>query len=297
MIDYKELSPLFALAGGSVIVLMVGLLGSRFARAVIVPVLTRGGAPHRHRPHHLDLGAGQPRPDPRGRAGRGHARARHVDALLRGGPRDHRAVAALAGHRAGRPRRVPLAAARVDRGHGRAGRGGEPDDAVHRVRAALDPALRPVRDAPAPAHLARGRAEVPGGGIGGLGHAAVRPGAGLRRHRGAGVRRDRDGARQRRRERVGPAAAHRRRALRDRPRVQGVGGALPPVDAGRLPGRPHADHDLHGRGHQGGRVRGVHPSLRPRVRARPARLGPGARRARRGDHRDRQRRARSRSAR
>jgi hypothetical protein len=39
-IDYKELSPLLALAGGSVIVLMVGLLGSRFVRTVIVPVLT-----------------------------------------------------------------------------------------------------------------------------------------------------------------------------------------------------------------------------------------------------------------
>ena len=32
-IDYKELSPLFALAGGSVIVLMVGLLSSRFVRS------------------------------------------------------------------------------------------------------------------------------------------------------------------------------------------------------------------------------------------------------------------------
>ena len=39
-IDYKELSPLFALAGGSVIVLMVGLLSSRFVRSVVVPVLT-----------------------------------------------------------------------------------------------------------------------------------------------------------------------------------------------------------------------------------------------------------------
>jgi NADH-quinone oxidoreductase subunit N len=39
-IDYKELSPLFALAGGSVIVLMVGLLSSRFVRAVVVPLLT-----------------------------------------------------------------------------------------------------------------------------------------------------------------------------------------------------------------------------------------------------------------
>ena len=38
-IDYKELSPLFALAGGSVIVLMVGLLRSRLVRYVVVPVL------------------------------------------------------------------------------------------------------------------------------------------------------------------------------------------------------------------------------------------------------------------
>jgi NADH-quinone oxidoreductase subunit N len=39
-IDYRELSPLFALVGGSVIVLMVGLLSSRVVRTVIVPVLT-----------------------------------------------------------------------------------------------------------------------------------------------------------------------------------------------------------------------------------------------------------------
>ena len=40
VIDYKELSPLFALAGGSVIVLMVGLFRSVFVRSVVVPVLT-----------------------------------------------------------------------------------------------------------------------------------------------------------------------------------------------------------------------------------------------------------------
>ena len=38
-IDYKELSPLFALAGGAVIVLMVGLLSSRFVRTILVPIL------------------------------------------------------------------------------------------------------------------------------------------------------------------------------------------------------------------------------------------------------------------
>jgi hypothetical protein len=40
VIDYKELSPLFALAGGSVIVLMVGLFRSVVVRRVWVPVLT-----------------------------------------------------------------------------------------------------------------------------------------------------------------------------------------------------------------------------------------------------------------
>ena len=39
-IDYDQLSPLFALAGGSVIVLMVGLLRSFFVRRTIVPALT-----------------------------------------------------------------------------------------------------------------------------------------------------------------------------------------------------------------------------------------------------------------
>jgi NADH-quinone oxidoreductase subunit N len=40
VIDYKELSPLFALAGGSVVVLMVGLLRSPLVRTVVVPALT-----------------------------------------------------------------------------------------------------------------------------------------------------------------------------------------------------------------------------------------------------------------
>jgi NADH-quinone oxidoreductase subunit N len=39
-IDYKALSPLMAVLGGSLVVLMIGLLRSRFARQVLVPVLT-----------------------------------------------------------------------------------------------------------------------------------------------------------------------------------------------------------------------------------------------------------------
>jgi NADH-quinone oxidoreductase subunit N len=38
-IDYEALSPLFALAGGSIVVLMVGLLRARFVRHVLVPAL------------------------------------------------------------------------------------------------------------------------------------------------------------------------------------------------------------------------------------------------------------------
>lgn len=39
-IDYKGLAPIFATAGGSIVVLMVGLLRARFARHVLVPLLT-----------------------------------------------------------------------------------------------------------------------------------------------------------------------------------------------------------------------------------------------------------------
>jgi len=39
VIDYKALSPLFAVLGGAIVVLMVGLLRARVARAVVVPAL------------------------------------------------------------------------------------------------------------------------------------------------------------------------------------------------------------------------------------------------------------------
>ena len=40
-IAYRELSPLLALVGGAVVVLMVGLLRSSFARLTLVPVAHR----------------------------------------------------------------------------------------------------------------------------------------------------------------------------------------------------------------------------------------------------------------
>ena len=40
IIDYKELSPLMATVGGSIVVLMVGLLRGRFVQHIAVPALT-----------------------------------------------------------------------------------------------------------------------------------------------------------------------------------------------------------------------------------------------------------------
>ena len=59
-----------------------------------------------------------------------------------------------------------------------------------------------------------------------------------------------------------PAVPHLARADRHRPRVQGVGRAVPPVDAGRLRGRPDADHRVHGGGDEGGGVRGPAAAVR-----------------------------------
>ena len=87
-----------------------------------------------------------------------------------------------------------------------------------------------------------------------------------------------------------PAAPNRHRAGRHRARVQGLGRAVPPVDARRVRGRADADHHVHGGRHQGGRVRRDAEVLRPGGRAGAAGLGPGVRGACDGDDRDRQRR-------
>ena len=185
----------------------------------------------------------------------------------------HRAALAARGGRARRRLgRVLRPAARVDHGHGRARAGREPDHAVRRARAAVDPALRAVRERGTPRDLARGRAQVPGDRLGRLGDAALRAGADLRRDRPDRLRRDR------RRDRGHglarrPAAAHGHRPGGHRPRLQGVGRAVPPVDAGRLPGRPDPDHELHGGGHQGRCVRGDPATLRPRAGGRPSSTG------------------------
>ena len=127
-----------------------------------------------------------------------------------------------------------------------------------------------------PRGLARVRAEVPGHRLGRLGDARLRAGAGLRRHRPDRLRADRPGdlagqAGRRRARR--PDAADRPRAGDRRVRVQGLGGAVPPVDPGRLRGRPDADHRVHGDRHQGGGARRLPALLRRRRDRRPETRG------------------------
>ena len=68
-------------------------------------------------------------------------------------------------------------------------------------------------------------------------------------------------------------AAGRVRAAARRPRVQGGGGAVPHVDARRLPGRAHAGHRVHGVGHEGRRVRRAAARVHGRVPAVPRPTG------------------------
>ena len=63
------------------------------------------------------------------------------------------------------------------------------------------------------------------------------------------------------------------RADRRRPRLQGVGRAVPPVDARRLRGRADAGHRVHGGGDEGGGVRRAAAPLRRRADRRGGRRG------------------------
>ena len=62
-------------------------------------------------------------------------------------------------------------------------------------------------------------------------------------------------------------------AARRRPRLQGVGRAVPPVDARRLRGRADAGHGVHGGGDEGRRARRVPALLRRRADRRAATTG------------------------
>ena len=118
---------------------------------------------------------------------------------------------------------------------------------------------------PAPAELAGSRHQVLRARRVLVGDLPVRHRARLRRHRHHVAHR------HRRRSsaptpcsRPGTLLAGHRAAAR-RARLQGRGGAVPHVDARRVPGRAHAGHRVHGVGHQGRRVRRAAADLRRRV--------------------------------
>ena len=287
-IEFGGLSPLIALLGGAVIVLLFGLIGSRWVRSQLVPALTllapwRGTGPD-------DLAVGLVQVDRLG-----GPEDRHPLAAAEPDPdrrrRLHGAVGlALAGGPRSRPWRVPRPPSDLDRRHVAAGGRTEHRRPVHRPGAPVDPPLCALRDRDAPRALARVGAEVPDRRLGRLGHAALRPGHDLRRDRHDRLHGHRTCALlQRPGQR--PADAHGDRPLRRGAGLQGLCGSLPPVDAGRLRGRPHARHGLHGRHHQGRGPGGLPALLRRRPDRSPGQLGPG-RRGTCGDHdHRRQRRA------
>ena len=162
-------------------------------------------------------------------------------------------------------RGLPVHAVRARR-HDDLRRGERPADDVHRARGAQPAAVPDVRAGPAAAAaVAGGGGQVlPARGVR-VGVLPLRPRAALRL-RGLGAahrhRRGLGGLGP-----VGLAAVRRARAARRRPAVQGLGGPVPHLDPGRLPGRADARHRVHGRLHEG---RGL--------RRDPARAAGGVRR-------------------
>ena len=160
---------------------------------------------------------------------------------------------------------------------------------LRRARAALDPALRPLRLGAAPRAVARVRAQVPDHRLARLGDAALRARLRLRRLRVDRLRR--------------ASATAIGGSVLDDPllligialaatglALQALDRALPPVDARRLPGRADPGDRVHGGGDEGGGV--LRPGALLRGRARPGRrrLAAGAGGARGGLDRGRQRR-------
>ncbi len=225
------------------IVLLVGLLGSRWVRTQLVPALSLAGARRGARAD--DLAVERRKVDRLGSAAHRRPVARaEPDPDRRRGLHGAAGVA-LAGRARSGARRVPRAAADLDRRHVGARQRAEHGRAVRRPRAPVDPAVRAVRDRTAPRALAGVGAEVPDRRLGRLGHAAVRPSADLRRDRLDRLHGDRERAVERQPGHR-PADADRHRAVRRGPVLQGFGGAVSPVDAGRLRGRAHAGDGLHG---------------------------------------------------
>ena len=119
--------------------------------------------------------------------------------------------------------------AALDARHDGADLGRRPDHALSRARADDPGALRGRGQQPRQCQIDRSRAEVFRAGRAVVGHAAVRRLAGLRLHRHGQLRRHRRRRQDRQhRHRVRPGVPARRAVL------QGLGGAVPHVDARRL---------------------------------------------------------------
>ena len=254
---------------------MVGLFRGRFVQRVLVPLLTAVSLLAAIGLTIWIWEPGRRRADHRGRADGGHARARpRRCSCLRRRARLPCCCRCASRRRArGRRRRVLLAAARLDRRHGRAG--GRRD----LITLFVGIELLSIPLYVLCATELRRRTSLEAGlkylVIGSVGSATLLYGLALIYGATGATEFDAisDGDRARRGQPDRPAAADRHRADRHRARLQGVGGAVPPVDARRLPGRAHADHHLHGGGHQGGGVRRDPAAVRPRARARRSSSG------------------------
>ena len=143
-------------------------------------------------------------------------------------------------------RRVLRAAGDRRRRHVLPAPGAQPDDALPRARVVLDRALHHLRDRHGARDVARVGAQVPRDRLVRLGRAALRLRARLRRDGRDRLRAHRRGRRPARR-----AAARRAGDDPRRPRLQGVGRSVPPVDSRRLRGRAYACDGVHVRRDEG----------------------------------------------
>ena len=143
-IDWAGLSPLLAVFGGALLVLGAGLLRARFVRETLVPLLLDRRARRVHRAVDLAVGRGH-------RPHLGRDARRHAGDVPRTCSSAWPASSTVLlswrarGAAGDRARRVLRTAAVLGRRHGRARRGAEHGDALPRVRAPVDPAVRAVR--------------------------------------------------------------------------------------------------------------------------------------------------------
>ena len=177
-IDYAGISPLIALTAGLCVVLLSGVITENRWTPTLLSLATLGAAAGLciwQWGENQDLVAGALRLDDLG--------ARRVADRDRVGGVRRPDDAARARRRARRARRLPGAAARLGAGDGDPGDVAEPDHALRRARAALGPALRPLRLGALAPRVARVRAQVPDRRLAGLGDAALRARVHLRRVR------------------------------------------------------------------------------------------------------------------